>query len=68
MQYDEVLQIFLSNYLLPSSRNTELMLCLTGSRYGCDPTGMSCSLQWELNTGYSICLLLLGGILPATLT
>ncbi|XP_023715830.1 visual pigment-like receptor peropsin [Cryptotermes secundus] len=45
---------------------------LSWGRYGCDPTAMSCSLQWDLNTGYSskiynICLLLLGGILPATL-
>jgi hypothetical protein len=42
-----------------------------GSRYGCDPTSMSCSLEWSLNTDfssfvYNICLLVLGGIFPVT--
>jgi len=71
---------FWKNLLPPSSgKNWNQLLLLSqlcficsGSRYGCDLTAMSCSLQWSLNTDlssfvYNICLLILGGILPAAL-
>ena len=74
------LLMFLKNLLPPSSgKNWSQLLLLpqlcfmcSGSRYGCDPTTVSCSLQWSLNTDqssfvYNICLLILGGILPAAL-
>ncbi|XP_067004049.1 visual pigment-like receptor peropsin [Anabrus simplex] len=46
---------------------------LTGwGRYNCDPTGMSCDLDWRPISGsqlsYNLCFLLLGGALPAMLT
>jgi len=80
MQTSTQLLKFWKNLLPPSSgknwcqllRLSQLCFLCSGSRYGCDPTGMSCSLQWSLNTDqssfvYSICLLILGGIPAAVM-